>query len=249
MVKATASAKADAGKVLAMPLCASCEVTQRCFGQCTGAAALRALDQIVERRFTLKRGDYLFRIGEPFRSLFVVRSGCLKSCMRNEFGRQQVVGFYLPGDIVGMGGVGPRVYIFNMRALKRTAICEIPFDRLEQLAARMPEVRHNLAHILGQYLARGFGVRALMQKTELDAKIAGFLLDFSERLVARGFEGSRFELPMTRSDIANHLGISRAAVNRGITHVCEKHRLATIDGNTIRMTNVAGLRSLAARNF
>jgi CRP/FNR family transcriptional regulator, anaerobic regulatory protein len=248
MKKAIPSARAAAGKVLAMPLCSSCEVSQRCFGQCTGPAVLRALDQIVERRFTLNRGDFLFRIGESFRSLFAIRSGCLKSGMRNEFGREQVVGFYLPGDIVGMGGVGPRVYIFNMRALARTEICEIPFDRLEELAHQMPDVRHNLAQILGQYLARGFGVRTLMQKTELDAKMASFLLDFSERLVARGFEGRRFELPMTRSDIANHLGVSPAAVNRGMAQLCKKHRVVKIAGRAVRLTDVAGLRTLAARN-
>ncbi len=238
----------NAGKVLAMPLCASCEMAQRCFGNCTGSAGLRALDQIVERRFTLKRGDFLFRIGERFRSLYTVRSGFLKSGMRNEFGREQVVGFYMPGDIVGTGGVGTRVYIFNMRALVETEICEIPFDRLEQLASENQQVRHNVAQILGQWLARGFGIKTLMQKTELDAKIAGFLLDFSERLITRGINGRRFELPMTRSDIANHLGISRGAVNRGIEHLCNKHRVIKMAGKSVRMTNAAGLRTVAARN-
>jgi CRP/FNR family transcriptional regulator, anaerobic regulatory protein len=238
----------NAAKVLAMPLCSSCGMNERCFGNCSGPAGLRALDQIVERRFTLKRGDFLFRIGERFRSLYTVRSGFLKSGMRNEFGREQVVGFYVPGDIVGTGGVGTRVYIFNMRALVTTEICEIPFDRLEQLASEHPQVRHNVAQILGQWLARGFGIKTLMQKTELDAKIAGFLVDFSERLIARGIDGRRFDLPMTRSDIAKYLGISQAAVTRGMEHLCNKHRVIKLAGRNVRMTNAAGLRTVAARN-
>jgi CRP/FNR family transcriptional regulator, anaerobic regulatory protein len=248
MRTATLSARTKSEKVVTLPLCASCEVSQRCFAQCLDRAGTRALDQIIERRFTLKRGEFLFRIGEPFRNLYAIRSGCLKSGMRNEFGREQVVGFYMRGDIVGVGGVGPGVYIFNMRSLVDSEICEIPFNRLEDLACQLPQVRDNVAQILGQWLARGFGTRTLLQKTEVEAKIAGFLLDFAERLAARGYDARRFELPMTRSDIANHLGLNPAAVYRGMDHLCNKHRVVKIGGKSVKLTDVAGLRALAASN-
>ena len=125
-------------KVALLPLCASCKVRELCFGHDAGRIGLQQLDQAVERRFWLEPGGLLYRIGDPFKSLYAIRSGCLKSSLRNATGREQVAGFHIKGDIVGVGGISTRNYIFTLTALERSEICEIPFDRLEELAHRIP---------------------------------------------------------------------------------------------------------------
>lgn len=230
---------------MSLPLCLSCGVRKHCFANGTGKIGLRQLDRAAERRFSLKRGGSLFRIGDPFVSLFAIRSGGLKSCMRNEAGREQVVGFHLPGDIVGVGGIGPRVYIFNLTALEPSELCEIRFDKLEELASHVPRIRRNVARVLGQYLGRGFGVRTLLARARAEVKLAGFLLDFSRRLAARDCDPASFELPMTRADIANHLGLSTATVAKGFALLC-KRKIAKARGRTIRLTNIGALEALAA---
>ncbi len=235
----------DIRKVASLPLCASCKVRELCFGQGAGWSGLQQLDQAIERRFSLDPGGLLYCIGDPFKSLYAIRSGCLKSSLRNATGREQVAGFHIKGDIVGVGGISTRNYIFTLTALERSEICEIPFDRLEKLAHRIPRVNRNLVETLARYQERGYVVGLLLRERSADVRLAGFLLDFSRRLAARDRDPACFRLPMSRSDLASHLAMNATTISKALARLNQRG-FAQATGRAIKLTNVTGLQAVAA---
>ena len=233
------------GRVASLPLCPSCKVRDLCLGQGAGRIGLQQLDQAIERRFWLEPGDFLYHRGDPFTSLYAIRSGCLKSSLRNATGREQVAGFHIKGDIVGVGGISTRNYILTLTALERSEICEIHFDRLEELAHRIPSVNHRLVEILARYQERGYAVGLLLREKSADARLAGFLLDFSRRLAARDRDPASFKLPMSRSDLASHLALNASTISKAFARLNQRG-IAQANGRVIELTNVRGLQAVAA---
>jgi CRP/FNR family transcriptional regulator len=235
----------DNREIATLPLCPSCKVRDLCFGQDAGRAGLQQLEQAVERRFWLEPGGLLYCIGDPFKSLYAIRSGCLKSSLRNATGREQVAGFHIKGDIVGVGGISTRNYIFTLTALERSEICEIHFERLEELAQRIPRVNRNLVEILARYQERGYAVGMLLREKSADARLAGFLLDFSRRLASRDRDPACFRLPMSRSDLASHLAMNAGTVSKAFARLNQRG-IAQVTGRAIKLANVSELQALAA---
>ncbi len=226
-------------------LCPSCDARSLCFTQGADAEALKQLDAAVERRIRLAAGKYLYRIGDPFKSLYAVRSGCLVHSLRDEKGREQIAGYHLPGDVVGVGGIGHESYMFDMRAVEPSEVCEVPFERLEELAARVPALRGNISRIFGRYRNRAVDTHALRRRGSAEARVAAFLLDFTSRLEARGRDSARFKLPMSRADIASLLGLSGTAVSRALAQL-KQRGAATVERSSVEIGDRAALESLAA---
>ena len=233
------------GSAAARVTCPSCEERTSCFGHGADASALRQLDQAVERRLSLAAGEYLYRIGDPFRSLYAVRSGCLKNSFRDEKGRDHVMGFHMPGDVVGVGGIETQAYIFDLCALEPSGVCEVPFDKLEALAHRVPALRRNIAKIFGRYRNRDARTQFLRREDSAEARVAGFLLDFCRRFEERGRDPASLRLPMSRADIGDYLGLSAASVGRAFARLGARG-IAKVWRRTIKVSSIEGLRSLAA---
>ncbi len=232
-------------EVASLPLCPSCTVRELCFGHDAGRVALQQLDRAIERRFWLEAGENLYLMGDPFTSLYAIRSGCLKSSLRTAAGREQVAGFHIQGDIVGVGGISARNYIFTLTALERSEICEIPFDRLEELAHRIPTVNRRLVEVLARYQGRGYAIGMLLRERSADARLAGFLLDFSRRLTALNGDQARLKLPMSRSDLASHLALNASTLSKAFARL-ERHGIAQATGRSIKLTNLRRLQAVAA---
>lgn len=226
-------------------MCPSCEARTSCVGQGADASALRQLDQVVEKRLSLAAGAYLYRIGDPFRSLYAVRAGCLKNSIRDEKGRDHVMGFHMQGDVVGVGGIETRAYIFDMRALEPSEVCEVPFDKLEALAHRVPALHPNIMKIFGRYRSRDARTQFLRREGSTDVRVAGFLVDFCRRLEERGSDPASLRLPMSRADIGDYLGLSADEVGKAFARLGERG-IAKVWRKTIKVSSIEGLRSLAA---
>lgn len=226
-------------------ICPVCDQRISCFAYGADEGALRELDQAVERRLTLAAGEYLYRIGDPFRSLYAVRSGCLKNSMRVEGKRDVVMGFHLPGDVVGVGGIEPQAYIFDMCAVEPSEICEVPFDKLEALALRVQALRGTILKIFGRYRDRDARTQFLRREGSAEVRVAGFLVDLCRRCEARGRDPTSLKLPMSRSDIGEYLGLNAAEVADAFAHFDERG-IARVSRKTIKVSSLEGLRSLAA---
>lgn len=233
------------GSAAARVTCLSCTVNSYCFGHDAGTHALEQLDHAVERRQSLVAGQYLYRIGDPFTSLYAIRSGCLKNSLRDDRGREHVMGFHMAGDVVGVGGIGQGAYIFDLRALEPSEVCEVPFARLQALAEEVPALGRNILQIFGRYRNRDARSQSLRRNASAEVRLAGFLLDFSRRLQARGLDPASFRLPMAREDIANYLGLTLGEVGGGFTRLQERG-IAKVSRKSVKLSSIDALLSLAA---
>ena len=184
----------------------------------------------------LKRGEHLFRASDQFESVFAVRSGAVKTYALSEEGEEQVTGFYLPGEIVGMDGISTAHHMSSAKALETSSVCEIPFSRLEDLSSRIPSLQHHFFSLMSREIQADRELHMLLSKKSADDRIAALLLSLSARQQRRGLSAQRIRLPMSRYDIGNYLGLAVETVSRIFTRFQQQGMLA-VEGREIEILN------------
>jgi len=226
-------------KVTPMPThCSSCNMRELCLPCGLGAAEQQRLGDLVYTRKRVKRGDTLFRAGTAFESLYAVRSGFFKSSVVLEDGRDQVTGFHMAGEVVGMDGIGTGHHTADFVALEDSEVCVIPYAHLEE-----PSLQRQLHKVMSRELVRDQGVMMLLGTMRAEERLAAFLLNLSQRFVARGFSPSEFHLRMTRDEIGSYLGLSLETVSRLFSRFHDEGLIA-VQQKHIRIRDVPGLRAV-----
>jgi CRP/FNR family transcriptional regulator len=179
---------------------------------------LDQLDNIIKRRRPLKKGDHLFNAGEEFSSIFAIRSGSIKSYIINEEGEEHVIGFKMPGDLVGLSAINGDHYKNSAKALETCSVCEIPFAQLEALGHEIPGLSHHILEIMSKEIQDEHYKTAMCSKMPAEARLASLLHTLSSRFGERGYSPHEFNLSMSRNDIANMLGLAVETVSRLFTH-------------------------------
>ena len=224
--------------------CSSCSLRELCLPAGLDRPELDRIDVLVNRKRPLiERGDYLYRAGTPLRSLFAVRSGFVKSCVLDEHGREQVTGFHMMGELVGMDAIATGKHVSDAVALEDTDVCEIPFDQLEQLSGKIPALQHHFHRIMSREIARDYGVMLLLGSMRAEERLAAFLLNLSQRFAARGYSPTRFNLRMTRHEIGSYLGLKLETVSRAFSHLREEGMIS-VQSRSIELKNIDKLRAL-----
>jgi CRP/FNR family transcriptional regulator len=216
--------------------CASCNLREICLPCGLGASEMSHLDEIVYTRKRVKRGETLYRSGEAFESLYAVRSGFLKSSVVLEDGRDQVTGFHMAGEIVGMDGIGTDRHAADVVALEDSEVCVIPYGRLEEAG-----LSRQLSRVMSRELVRDQGVMMLLGTMRAEERLAAFLLNLSQRFVARGYSPNEFHLRMTRDEIGSYLGLSLETVSRLFSRF-QADNLVSVQQKHVRILDTAGLR-------
>jgi len=224
-------------------LCSSCSLRALCLPCGIKGVDVKSVDELVFTRRRIRRGESLYRVGNPFTSLFAVRSGFLKSYAIADDGREQVTGFQMMGEMVGLDGIETDVHNLNVDAIEDTVVCVIPFARLEQLASRVPELQRQLHRMMSREIVRDQGVMMLLGTMQADERVAAFLLNLSQRFAARGYAAAEFLLRMTREEIGSYLGLKLETVSRVFSKL-QKSRLIDIQNKHVRIRNVAGLKAV-----
>lgn len=224
--------------------CQDCSLHQLCLPVGIDKDDLAELDRIIKRRRPIQRSDHLFVTGNQFRSLYAVRSGSLKTYTLTEDGREQVTGFFLPGEIVGLDAIGGGAHTCAARALETTSVCEIPFEELEALGERIPSLPKQLLRIMSKEMHHDQLLLMLLGKRSADERLAAFLLNLSQRFGLRGYSSSEFNLSMSRHDIANYLGLAVETVSRLFSRLQEEGVLA-VRSRHIRLLDIERLKTLA----
>ena len=201
--------------------CQTCALRELCLPAGLEGAELAQLDAIISRKRPLKRGAFLYRAGDPLRSLFAVRTGFLKSSVLHEDGREQVAGFHMMGDLLGMDAIGAGKHQCDATALDDCEICEIPFGMLEQLSREIPALQQHFHRIMSREIARDYGVMLLLGSMRAEERLAAFLLNLSQRFAARGYSATRFNLRMTREEIGSYLGLKLETISRAFSRFQE----------------------------
>ena len=200
------------------------------------------LEAIVERSRPFHRGDVLFRNGEPLRGLYVVKTGSVKTYVLD--GEEQVLGFHLPGELIGLGAIEQHCHSYSAKVLETSAICEIPYLPLAQLASTLPALQQQLYHLLSRELNQSSQMLLLLGHKPAAERLATFLTDLSHRFGRRGLSATEFTLSMSRHDISNYLGLAVETISRLFSRF-QADGLLQVDRKHIKLLNGAALKRLS----
>jgi CRP/FNR family transcriptional regulator len=222
--------------------CSGCRLARRCLPAMLDAERVRQFERCVERRRTLGVGEYLFRVGDPFRSIFALQSGCLKAHVVDAEGREHVVAFHFPGEIVGVDAIYPGRYVSSIIALHVSAVCVLPYPALTSVALGMPGLQDQLLQMLSRDM---LGNSSMAGDFTAEERLAAFLVMVSARLRGREPQSPDLDLAMSRQDIANYLRLAPETVSRILARF-QKSGLVKADRKHITLLDPEGLAELAA---
>ena len=224
--------------------CTYCSVRQLCLPGGIGAEELQRLDKIVQRRRPVARGERLFRLGDPLSAVYVARDGAFKSVSISEDGEEQVLGFHLPGELIGLDALGSGEHRCEGVALTAANVCEIPYDQLTAIAAQIPSLQQQLFGVIGQSVDRDQDLLDILLDRQASGRIALFLHSLGERYRVVGQSDRQFQLPMSREDIARFLGLALETVSRGFTRLQDDGVIA-VTGRRVEIVNPTELSRIA----
>lgn len=223
--------------------CSNCNLRELCMPVGLSPQDLARIDDVVATRRRVKRGSTLFRNGEVFESLFAIRTGFFKTCVTSGDGRDQVTGFQMAGEIIGLDGIVSDRHTCDAVALEDAEVCVMPFDRIGELAREITGLQHHVHRIMSREIVREHGVMLLLGSMRAEERVAAFLLNLAQRLHARGFSASELVLRMTREEIGSYLGMKLETVSRtfskfaddGVIEVRQRH---------VRILNTPALQAI-----
>ena len=225
--------------------CASCNMRELCLPFGLSSADIERLETLVSTRKKVRRGDSLFRAGDKFKSLYAVRVGFLKSTVVSTDGREQVTGFHMAGELVGLDGISGEAHTCETVALEDTDVCVIPYERLEEVASSVPTLRNHFHKVMSREIVREHGVMLLLGTMHAEERLSAFLLNLSQRFEARGYSRSDFVLRMTRAEIGSYLGLKLETVSRALSRFAQDG-LIDVNQKRIQITDPDGLRAIVA---
>ena len=223
--------------------CSNCNLRELCLPLGWSEVELDRLDDLVSTRRRVKRGEYLYRAGAEFDAIFAIRSGFFKTDVLLEDGRDQVTGFQMAGELLGLDGISSEHHTCNAIALEDSEICSIPFSQLESLSREIHTLQHHFHKVMSREIVRDHGVMMLLGTMRAEERLAAFLLNLSQRFTARGYSHADFFLRMTREEIGSYLGLKLETVSRAFSRFQEEGHIA-VQQKHIRILNVAGLKAL-----
>ncbi len=209
------------------PHCQTCALNSLCLPLSLNDDDMDKLDDIIRRGRPIQKGAILFQQGEPFQSVYAVRTGALKTYTLDSSGEEQITGFHLASELIGLSGYDSGTYPLTAKALETTTVCDIPMSQLDQLANDMPDLRRQLMRNMSGEIRHDQKMMMLLSKKNAEERIASFLIDISERFVRRGFSQTQFRLSMSRVDISNYLGLAVETVSRVFTRFQKTGLIAT----------------------
>ena len=220
--------------------CGTCAFSSACIAAGYHKPELAELQCLVEHVGPFRAGEHVFRTGDPFRAIFAVRAGTVKTRLFDREGREQVLGFYLPGEVVGLNAIYPEQFPCDAVALDTAYFCRFSFPAMSALASRVPAVQQHLFRMLSKELG---SASLLAGDHSADQRVAAFLMDLAGRYAARGFSSTRFHLSMSRGDIANYLRLAAETVSRVLSRF-RAQKLIAIEGRELELLNPTALREI-----
>ncbi|OGT18956.1 MAG: transcriptional regulator [Gallionellales bacterium RIFOXYB12_FULL_54_9] len=222
--------------------CSSCNLAELCLPVDLSALEIHKLDELSPLKRTYSRSDYLYRSGDKFRSLFAIHSGSFKTQILHEDGREQVTGFQMAGEIIGLDAISTDIHACEAVALEESVICELPFNKLETLSREIPSLQRHLHRIMSREIVRDQGIMLLLGSMRAEERLAAFLLNLSQRFAARNLSATRFQLRMSRQEIGSYLGLKLETVSRAFSHF-QEDGIINVKVRAIEINDLAALKA------
>lgn len=226
------------------PHCQTCSLNSLCLPLALSIDEMSQLDEMIKRGKPLPKGKTLFQQGEPFNSIFAVRTGAIKTYTVTSKGEEQIIGFHLASEVIGLASYENDIYPMTACALESTTVCEVPLASLDNLADELFELRKHLMRMMSSEIRHDQNMMVLLGKKNSDERVASFLVDISLRQANRGLSPTRFRLPMSRIDISNYLGLAVETVSRVFTRF-QKNQLIHTENKEIQLLDLNQLSELA----
>ena len=228
--------------------CSSCSLRELCLPMGLSEEEVEHLDRLVSNRRQLKRGDCLYRNGDAFASIYAVRSGFFKSRVTSDDGRDQVTGFHMPGEIIGMDGIGTGTHSTSAVALEDSEVCVIPYAKLQELTRDLPGLQTQFHKVMSREIVREHGVMLLLGSMRAEERLAAFLLNLSQRFNARGYSKSDFNLRMTREEIGSYLGLKLETVSRAFSKF-QDEQMISVQQKHVQILDADGLKAAMGQHY
>jgi CRP/FNR family transcriptional regulator, anaerobic regulatory protein len=228
--------------------CSSCNLRELCLPCGLSGQDVDRVDELIYTRRRIARGESVYRAGDDFGSLYAVRSGFFKTLQTLEDGREQVTGFHMGGEIMGMDGIGAEKHGSSAVALEDSEVCVIPYSRLVNLGHEMEGLQRQFHKVMSREIAQEHSVMLLLGTMRAEERLAAFLLNLSQRFTARGYSASDFNLRMTREEIGSYLGLKLETVSRAFSKF-QDDGLIGVHQKHIQILDVAGLRRCVGQKF
>ena len=238
-----------AGEALATlkTTCSACHLRELCLPCGMAGSDVERLDSLMFSRRRIKAGQLIYREGDGFQFIYAVRSGTFKTSLMLSDGREQVSGFYMAGELMGLDGLAHGVHASSATALEDTEVCSIPYGHLSELSAANSGMQHVVSRLMSREIVREHSLMLLLGSMNAEERLSAFLLNLSQRLKARGYSATEFHLRMSRAEIGSYLGMTLETVSRTFSAFQHQH-LLEVDKRHIRVTDMAALsRALEMR--
>lgn len=205
------------------------------------------MDALVQDRVRVRKGDTLFRLGDPLVALYAIRFGTLKTHVTMEDGRSQVTGFYLPGEVVGFDGLQQMKHTSDATALEDTEVCVVRYDEMQRISSSLPSLQHQFMRLMSKEITQDQVMLITLGSMRAEERLAGFLVNLSERLAARGYSPSEFVLRMSREEIGSYLGLKLETVSRLFSRFAEAG-LIQVRQRHVKLIDMTGIRQVFGRS-
>ncbi|WFE69014.1 helix-turn-helix domain-containing protein [Thiomicrospira sp. R3] len=227
--------------------CTSCGLQKICFPTGLVRSDMLRLDSIVERTPRLSKGQHLYKAGQTFDNLYAIKAGGVKVYNITQQCEEQVIGFYLPGDVIGMDGLQDLFYQCNALALENTSVCTLPFDQLERLALQIPALNHQLLCLMSRGINDSRIHSEILSKRNADQRVAYFIWYLSQRFLNRGYKHTEFRFGVLHREVAQFLGLTPETFSRILAKLSEQ-KIVQWKRKDIEIIDMAALSRLADEN-
>ncbi|SDY07345.1 fumarate/nitrate reduction transcriptional regulator Fnr [Nitrosomonas sp. Nm58] len=220
--------------------CATCSLRELCLPVGLDERETEILGDLINHKFRIRRGEHLLHAGLDFSSLYAVRNGFFKSYVLDSDGRQQVTGFYMTGELLGLDAISSEKHTCNTVALEDSEVCEVPFGKLEEVSRSIPLLMHHFHKMMSREIVQDHNIMMLLGSRKAEERLAAFLLNLSGRLAKRGYSSTNFILRMTREEIGSYLGLKLETVSRSLSRLQEEG-IITINNKHVRLNDIPRL--------
>jgi len=224
--------------------CSNCGLNAICLPYSLSHSEMDIVDAKIKRTKPLQKNGSLFETGQTFTSLFAVRAGAVKTYNTDNKGNEQVIGFYLPGELIGLDAIESGQYHNTAKALETSSLCEIPFDQITELSQKISNLQIHMYRLLSKEIREDQELQLLLGKKTAEERIASFLFNLSQRYSARHLSATTFRLPMVRTDIANYLGLAVETTSRIFTRL-QQQNILKADGKEVEILDHPKLCQMA----
>jgi len=228
--------------------CSQCSLQELCLPKGLTSEELELFEQAVNPKKPLKKSEYLYRAGEEMTSLYTVKTGAFKANIDSADGQENIVGFFLPGELIGLDGIATGEYQCDIIALGDAHVCQLSYPEFQRISHQLPILREEILSVSSSSMTTAQKMLFFIGKRPVEERLAMFLIGLSQRYGARGLSDLRFQLSMSRHDIANYLGMAPETISRQFKKM-QDQELILINNREITITNLPKLRAASSSSL